>query len=215
MALRPGQTCPEWQYTHYPDYDVLLKARAADVSVRLRGATPATNEVWCADTRIVHGPYFRDLTPPDFGHYAGHYRGESLDCLDQYEVGIKGDPVVGYPSATIPTKMNEFAVELKRAFSDLDRLWKVNSMVIGRDHQLQRTVEVAAALLVYFMEIHPYADGNGHMGRFLLLGIFARYSLYPAKFPLHPRPALPYVHLIPVYRKGNKAPLLLYILRSF
>ena len=101
------------------------------------------------------------------------------------------------------------------SLSHLDLLWKLNPNIIGRDLRLQRTVEVAAALLVYFMEIHPYADGNGHMGRFLLLGILARYNLFPAKFPLHPRPAPPYVDLIPVYRQGNKMPLILYILQSF
>ena len=87
--------------------------------------------------------------------------------------------------------------------------------MIGRDLRLQRTVEVAAALLVYFMEIHPYADGNGHMGRFLLLAIFARYQLYRARFPLHPRPAPPYINLIPIYRQGNKVPLIKYILQTF
>ncbi len=215
MALQPGQTCPEWQYTKYADYDLLLKARAADVGRRLRMSTPAQNLVWSIDTRIVHRPYFEGLTPPGFDHYRGHYRGENLDCLDQYEVTIKGDPIVGHPSATVPTEMGEFANELRSSIAHLDLLWSLNPNLIGRDNRLQRTVEVAAAMLVYFMEIHPYADGNGHIGRFLLLNILARYNLYPAKFPLHPRPALPYVSLIPIYRQGNPTPLLLYILRSF
>jgi hypothetical protein len=111
--------------------------------------------------------------------------------------------------------MGDFAARLRKALGHLDLIWSLNPNLIGRDNRLQRTVEVAAALLVDFMEIHPYADGNGHMGRFLLLNIFARYSLYPANFPLHPRPALPYVNLIPIYRQGNPNPLLLYILRSF
>jgi hypothetical protein len=216
MALQPGQTCPEWQYTKTdPNFDSLLKTRAAEVSLRIRGASPTENESWCVDTRTVHRPYFRDLTPPSFDHYAGHYRGEGLDCLDHYEVGVPGDPVVGWPAATVTTGMNNFRGELLEALSVLDLLWKINPHVIGTSLRLQRTVEVATALLVLFMEIHPYADGNGHMGRFLLLGIFARYGLFPAKFPLHPRPAPPYVDLIPIYRQGNKIPLLQYILRSF
>jgi hypothetical protein len=51
------------------------------------------------------------------------------------------------------------------ALSDLDLLWSLNPNLIGWDNRFQRTVEVSAALLVYFMEIHPYGDGNGHMGR--------------------------------------------------
>jgi hypothetical protein len=216
MALHPGQTCPEWQYpTTNANFDVLLTSRAAAVSLRIRVASVVENEAWCVDTRTVHGPYFQGLTPAGFDHYAGHYRGESLDCLDIYEVGVPGDSAVGWPAATVPTGMNEFRTGVLEALSVLDLLWKINPNVIGKALRLQRTVEVATALLVFFMEIHPYADGNGHMGRFLLLGIFARYGLFPAKFPLHPRPAPPYVDLIPIYRQGNKIPLLQYVLQTF
>src|SRR4051794_35143278 len=132
MALQPGQTCPDWQYTRYPDHDAFLKARAAAVAARLRKALPSENEKWCADTRTVHGPYFYGLTPPGFDHYAGHYRGESLDCIDEYEVTIPSDPIVGYPAATVPTVMNDFARDLQGALIELDRLWRISPNIIGK-----------------------------------------------------------------------------------
>ena len=42
-------------------------------------------------------------------------------------------------------------------------LLAVNERMFGAAQKLYRVVEIATALFVYFLEIHPYANGNGHM----------------------------------------------------
>ncbi|MGO7815608.1 Fic family protein, partial [Rhizobium ruizarguesonis] len=72
-----------------------------------------------------------------------------------------------------------------------------------------RAIELAAALFVYFLEVHPYANGNGHMGRFLLQSLLGRYGLYfNSNFNMHPRPKDPaYTSAISQYRNGPLLPL--------
>jgi len=60
-------------------------------------------------------------------------------------------------------------------------------------------------VFVYFLEIHPYANGNGHLARFFLIGYLARYGVFLARWPMHPRPSdPPYSDLIRRYRRGDR-----------
>jgi hypothetical protein len=119
---------------------------------------------------------------------------------------------VGHTAASIPFEMGEFAKQILAVVGELDFLWTINNAVMPREQQIYRTIELAAAVLVAFLEIHPFADGNGHMGRFILLCILSRYHVYLKRFPLHPRPNPPYVDLIPAYRRGNPRALEQFIL---
>jgi hypothetical protein len=215
MKIQPGQTCPAWQYTDTHGWNAILTDRAKAAVMGLRSDDHHATLPSIRDTRPIHGHYFSGLTPVGFDHYAGHYRGEKLACLEIYEVMVHGDDRVGHAAVTVPMEIADFAGRISEVVSQLDLLWSLSSAIIGKAVKLQRTVQLAAALLVDFLEIHPYADGNGHMGRFLLLGIFARYGLYPARFPLHPRPDRPYADLIPLYRNGDKRQLELYIMKAF
>jgi fido (protein-threonine AMPylation protein) len=129
----------------------------------------------------LHRNLFDGLTPLGFDYYAGHYRGEDFLCLRECEVRIRNDPRVGHPAAVVPDQMRLMAAEVVNVAEHRDILYAVNSRVVGEAEKLACLIEVAAALFVYFLEIHPYANGNGHVGRFLLITLLCRYGIFPAR----------------------------------
>jgi len=161
----------------------------------------------------LHRNLFDGLTPRGFEYYAGHYRGEEFLCLRNYEVKIRNDPRVGHPPAVILDQMKLLATEVGNVAAHCDILYSVNSRVVNDAEKLARLIEVAAAIFVYFLEVHPYANGNGHMGRFLLITLLGRQGIFPVRWPLHPRPPdPPYSDLISRYRSGDRKSLENYIL---
>jgi len=110
-------------------------------------------------------------------------------------------------------EMEEFKVKIGEVFSDLDHSWSLNEIVFSKQDKLYKTIRLTAALFVYFLEIHPFANGNGHMARFLLISVMAKFNIYPSKFSIHPRPPDPaYTACIKAYRAGNRALLERFVL---
>jgi len=202
--------CPaNWEYEDRPNYNTRLTARKTALLKQLRRLLNSQKAAVAADTRIVHGLMFKGLTPEDFDYFAGHYRGEQFRCLMNYEVGIQGDKRVGHPAATIPMEMNAFTLSVGQVVHQLDYHYSVPNAIFSPAHKLLRAIELAAAVFVYFLEIHPYANGNGHMARWILMALLGRHDIYlNASFDLHPRPTEPlYSNAIVQYRNNNKAPL--------
>jgi prophage maintenance system killer protein len=77
--------------------------------------------------------------------------------------------VVGHTPATVPMEMEAFKVKIGEVFSDLDHSWSLNEIVFSKQDKLYKTIQLTAALFVYFLEIHPFANGNGHIARLLLV----------------------------------------------
>ncbi len=76
-------------------------------------------------------------------------------------------------------------------------------------------IALACRLFVRFLTIHPYANGNGHIARFLLTGLLKRQGYRLKAFPIEPRPAdPPYSDLIKLYRDGKVEPFERYILEQ-
>ena len=81
--------------------------------------------------------------------------------------------------------------------------------------RLLATVAVACAVFELFLRIHPYLNGNGHAGRFVLWAILSRYGYWPGRFRIDPRPPdPPYSELIVKYRNGVKEPLEQFVLHA-
>jgi fido (protein-threonine AMPylation protein) len=211
----PGITtrCPEWEYDQVPGHERVLLSRSLGVLIRLRNGDPKRALTAARDTRTLHRNFFNGLTPLGFDYYAGHYRGEDFLCLKGYEVHVQNDPRVGHPAAVVLDQMRLMTLEVGNVAAHCDILHAVNSRVVSEAEKLARLVEVVAALFVYFLEIHPYANGNGHMARFLVITLLCRYGIYPVRWPLHPRPMdPPYSNLIRLYRSGQRKLLESYIL---
>ncbi|WP_330996545.1 hypothetical protein [Burkholderia cepacia] len=67
---------------------------------------------------------------------------------------------------------------------------------------LLRWIDVALERMVTFLAIHPYANGNGHISRFLILCYLGAAGFYPESWPVDKRPPDPYINAIVLYRNG-------------
>ena len=207
--------CPSnWEYEETVGYDRLLKQRNASAAAIIRGASPHDLLRHVGDPRPSPRRLFDGLTPPHFPYFAGNYRGSALRCLDTYEVKVNDDTRVGHPAATISLEMDAFQDLIRKALQECDYIHHVNSKILTKENKLFRLIELTAHAFVYFLEIHPYANGNGHMGRLILLCLLARYYIYPSNWPIHPRPAEPpYTAAIVAFRNGDKWPMISFLLR--
>lgn len=214
MTMPNMNGCPAWEYSTINGVDAVLADRARQALIAVRGKQPAEQELLARETRHAHRVYFDGLTPPGYPHYAGNYRGQQLPCLDTYEVRIAGDANVGHTAATVPMEMDQrFAADIDALFGQLRMVWSANEQIFLPERKLHRSVELATAAFVDFLEVHPYANGNGHMGRLILICILARFGIFLARWPLHPRPPdPPYSSYIAQYRLGNKDPLVAFVL---
>jgi hypothetical protein len=197
-----------WNYDKHPNFsDRLLEERAKSALLALQRRLPNELISTIANTRPLHEEYFRDLTPDGHSYFAGHYRGEDFFYLRKYEVQVAG--YYGCPAVFVEPKMTTFEEEIKCALAQIDLLQANTQMCLAS--KLHRIAELSAALFVRFLSIHPYADGNGHMSRFMIVGLFGRAGNWRIKVPVHPRPG-PLAPLIAQYRLGNRKPLEHYIM---
>lgn len=215
--LRHPPPCPtNWNYETFPCSNVKVTARTIRLLKAIRATNPEQKLVLSTDTRPVHKSLFSDLVPAGFEYFAGNYRGSDNRCLVDYEVGIRSDRNVGHTAATVPLEMESLAKEIKRIAAELDFVYSAPSSMVKPEIKLFRAVELISALFVYFLEIHPYANGNGHIARFLIISMLGRHNVYPnSKWNIHPRPDEPaYSQAIIAHRNGDRAPLHILLLQT-
>jgi Fic/DOC family len=202
MAWR--DRCETWEYKNVPGCDAILRAHAIVILRWLAAISPDDKIILVLDTRDAHERYFNGLTPARFPHYAGHYRGENFECLIDYEVSIATNRLVGHTAGSIPVEMETLKPAIRATIARIDEVWPVNERVFSKAAKIRRMSELIAALFAMFLEIHPYANGNGHAGRLIVTAIFARYGVYLRRFPVDPRPQdPPYSDLIREYQNGR------------
>jgi Fic/DOC family len=200
--------CPPFAYETVPGASMILARRAKDTLIRLNNLSPIEKVAIGKDTRPVHQRYFAGLTPVGFEYYAGHYRGENFTCLKVLSVHIPTDPMVGHPPDRVLDDMAVFASDFENVITDGDIVWSANSKVIAPAEKLYRVIQLGVALFVYLLQIHPFANGNGHMARFFLISFLSRYGVTLSRWPLHPRPQdPPYSQFIGRYRRGDRVSL--------
>lgn len=205
--------CPGWEYKDVTGHQQVIAARTEYALRRIRlSAQPARLSI-CCDTRPFHRDYFENLAPRDFGYYAGNYRGSNFPCLLYYRVGIQSDPRVGHAPGTISMEMASFERQITLAVAQINQAQSANVRLFSEEEKLYRTVEICASLFVYFLEIHPYANGNGHMARLILICLLANHNIYLSRWSIDPRPQEPQYSLgISDYRSGKPEPLITFIL---
>lgn len=169
----------------------------------------ATLDVAILDTRAVHHTLFQGLTPATCKYFAGNYRGADFHCLRNYEVSI-GTIANGAPAAQVSAIMEQLSQLLARQLAGLRSQLAQNPMT--PEDEVLTVTAFATELLVAFLAIHPYANGNGHISRFLVWAVLGFFGVWPKTWTFDERPEAPYDYLIYHYRLGNKAPLLDFIL---
>lgn len=206
--------CPEWEYENFPGWEDTLLARCSALLLHLRRGQ--TNTLAASrDTRATHNLTFRGLVPPDCQYFAGHYRGEDGRCLKYYEVGVDGDSRVGAPPGEVWALMQEFETQIVAGLGILDAAFQVPNAQLSQRDKLINIIVFASRVFEMFLRIHPYANGNGHMARYILTCMLARYGHFLKSFPLEPRPPDPgYTNAIIAYRNGNRQELETLVLNS-
>ncbi|MDD5200954.1 MAG: Fic family protein [Terrimicrobiaceae bacterium] len=130
----------------------------------------------------------------------GHFRGER--GLKGVEVSIGGSP--GTPSAEVPQAVRAFVRTLKRVLARLDGLIPAGSEL--DTDQLAAVLEVCAWAHARWIQIHPFANGNGRTARLLANSIAMRYGL-PPFVRLRPRPNHGYEAAGQAAMSGNWRPM--------
>jgi fido (protein-threonine AMPylation protein) len=200
--------CPNWEYEDYPEKKKVLPTRVAEVLRGLVSRHLDTRRV-ALDTREAHEHCFRELTPLGCEYYAGHYRGENYRCLLWYIVGIRSDPRVGCPPQAVEFLMQELKSTIDSGFVALDS----TTSLAARD-RLHYLIVITSRIFELFLRIHPFANGNGHAGRFIVSSILGRYGHWPRKWSVEPRPGPPYLDAITAYRNGDPRLLEHYLLST-
>lgn len=200
--------CRDWDYERHPEKTLVLN-RSAKLLVALRSSTEKFDR-FNYSTLVGHKYLFRATTPGNCRYFAGNYRGSNFPCLKEYEVGVGADKRVGYPALLVSTYMKRFeaqvsdlTVKLREAAKSPDKY--PPAVILGK------LVIFLADQLVFFLSIHPYANGNGHMGRLFIWVMLGRFGFWPKSWPLHESPG--YHNFISQHRDGNKKPLEHFILK--
>ena len=94
----------------------------------------------------------------------------------------------------------------------LDNAFSISNDKLPKYLKIDYLVKFSTRILVEFLRIHPYANGNGHLGRFIVIALLARYNLWPKKWPLDASPN--YHDEIFRYRNGDREPLERFILKA-
>ena len=203
--------CPQWEYRDHPDAPKKLPRRVVTLLSNLKSGA-SDPKLTATDTRKSHLSMFAGLTPPGCDYYAGHYRGESLRCLEYCRVGVQGDPTVGIPPESVEGATRDLSAIVQTCINGLDAGYQLPDAHLDKKLKVAYTIAVACRLFTRFLEIHPYVNGNGHAARLLVVCILGRYGYWPYRWTVEPRPPdPPHTELIKQYRQGNTQPLETYI----
>lgn len=170
---------PEWQAHTAHNFDQAMTAKSVAVAERIRRDAPYRTSL-LTDPRPLHAELYRDFTPPNFGEYAGTYRGSPGTSLE----GRRANAVSVLGAATI----YEFLGPDKVAKSVESHCAVVREM-LGAARNLDERLAVPAYQFAGFGAIHPFLDGNGHVQRALLLASACELNLKVSdRWTIHPRP---------------------------
>ena len=118
--------------------------------------------------------------------------------------GMLTDVLAAAP-ALVQNYMSQLAIRLVQGIAALDYATQER---ISASARVLTVVQFACRVFELFLRIHPYANGNGHVARFVVWGVLGRYGYLPKGWPIDPRPSdPPYTQLIAAYRAGDVAGL--------
>lgn len=158
------------------------------------------------NTKPLHKRIFENLTPPAQPYLAGNLRGEKFKCLRYLVVRVEADKRVGVAPDRVAAEMANFNSNLvSEGLKALAVAFAIPDVQLSPAEKLNYVVKFSCRLLVQFLRIHPYANGNGHIGRLIVWLILVKFGFWPIDWPLDAHP--PYDELLSRYRDGDEQPL--------
>lgn len=208
---RHPRDCRWWEYNNHP-YASTLPIRCEAVLNDLElGRLDIGSGL--KNTKPFHRRIFENLTPPEQPYLAGNFRGERFKCLRYLTVRVDSDKRVGAPPERVAAEMANFNSNLlSEGLKALDAAFAIPDAQLSPAEKLNYAVKFSCRLLVQFLRIHPYANGNGHIGRLVVWFILARFGYWPMHWPLDAHP--PYDQLLSQYRDGDEQPLEDFVYRA-
>lgn len=202
-----GTPIPEWDYESYPD-DETRHNRCVEILVDLSQGRVCARES-AREPRPIHLRMFAGMHEPSESYYVGHYRGEPIGDLAHYDVGVGQDARVGVYHIHVLAEMLRFHNEVDQTFSTI--IPTINAV---KDAQVRLTLAVGVACthLVDFLSIHPFANGNGHIGRYIVWAVLHAFGIHPKRWPLNDKIPEPYGTLLTEFRNKNRSPLIRFVL---
>lgn len=173
-----------WHYRDHPSADAIL-AQKCDLALQNLIDSPRRVSMEIVkDTRSIHRMIFEELVDDDRKHLVGHYRGENLPDINKLigsrRIQVFRDLYVRHQFVR-PQNVLHAMEELKRR---IDRL--LADMDTTAQNEYYRSV---VDILVQFYLIHPYFDGNGHIGRVIVTYLMSIADIQIGKsWSIHPSP---------------------------
>ena len=203
------EDCNSWDYETHPQVQTVAEW-CRQFLEELRANSSGKASV-LQDTRPSHGGMFAAVVPQACGYLAGNYRGSAHPCLQNCSVSF--GPHQGTLPIGVAVAMDFFHQDLTAAFAELDAAAADKDKPLSGAAFLVRLVQILAATLTRFLTIHPYMNGNGHMGRLLVWCGLGRYGRLPVRWWLNKRPPDNYPTLLTQHRNGNTKPLETFLLK--
>ncbi|MFL9979727.1 Fic family protein [Paraburkholderia graminis] len=149
----------------------------------------------------MHYRLFNGLMKRGCEAFAGNYRG-SAGCLANYVVVITDGKtaIQTAASADVSASMATLSAEIAEDFDALAGAGGAAGLQTMND--VVGWLDIAMERMVSFLGIHPYADGNGHIGRFMMFCYLSAAGIWPNNWPLDDRPPHPYDEAIAAFRNG-------------
>lgn len=202
--------CPAYDYEDHPDAKKEVPERCETLLLELRTDTDRFSQSTFDDCRGCHGRMFAGLTPEGYDYFAGNWRGSRHRCLRDYGVGVKSDALVGIDPRQVANAMAHLSASLKRSKVGFSLL---QSSQFSATVRLKLAANLAAYTLEAFLRVHPFANGNGHVGRLLVLCVLGVGGFWPASWPVDRHPPGNYGSYLYHARRGGHDELVKYILR--
>ncbi len=207
MAGNAALFGPEgWQYSNYSTVAERTSRSASVLQDLIAGNIAAQSSA--RDTRPIHGRLFTGMHPAGFGHLAGQYRGAKYPVLSTYNIKVDDDSKVGVHYSVVASHMATLAA---RVDEEIGKRASYSGRALS-GKELLEIVGMSCSLMVKFLTIHPYADGNGHMGRFMIWALLHHFGVHAQRWPLEERPGPNYFDKIKDYRKNKRMPLIEFVL---
>ncbi len=173
-----------WRYQDNPNADDIIIQQSKYILKSILESPTEESIEQIKDTRNIHKTMFNQLVNNDNKVFAGHYRGEDFpDLIDR----IGSRQIEISPSVWIKHRF----VEPKNVLVELDKLKSIIEYLCNNRNILekQQYYSLAVEILIRFFFIHPYVNGNGHMGRIVMTYLMKIADIKIDKsWTIHPRP---------------------------